>query len=103
MKPKFGMPATILYPTDRYPYLVTYISKNGYKIQLTGIDTNELTSRYNKTGFPISDYILTDEQLRDVKLTKELKFAYRGKDGNYHCMRCPIVLGEARYYRDLSD
>lgn len=97
--PKVGDLATLCYPQDRYPYLVTAVSATGTKVTLAELErAAEAPARF-AGPFPIWDCD-GDPATR----TGRTVIAHRQGNGRYAVAgSTPIIFGQARYYRDHSD
>lgn len=86
--PEVGMGATLLYPSDRYPYTIVHVSKGKHKI-IAQKDTVTLTSGSIFDG--IFDYTPNPSAKRHP--------AYLNKHGQYIMDGCLFHVGSREYYR----
>lgn len=94
-----GKGATLFFPQDRYPYVITAVSKTGGKLTLVGLDTHPIPV---EKGTMICSHIYTPEEMATMQ-TREVIHAYRRKDGNYYVGDgCPVGIGKAFYYRNYA-
>lgn len=106
---KVGQGATMQYPQDRYPFIVTAVSKSGKSITVSEIKSPDATTGdsadYTHNGFPVWDKSYTAEELADrsrypfTGRTYVLRLTKRG----WACKGIPFHVGNARYRRDYSD
>jgi hypothetical protein len=108
--PQVGTLATLCYPQDRYPLVVTRVGKNW--VEVSRIETNGLPKTGECNGFPVFDYqwVGNIEEHPDLKervtglgVTAFTCKAYLRKDGFYYRGGTRIRIGSARYYRNYSD
>lgn len=95
---RVGDPATMVYPSDRHPYVVIAVSKNGSKITLEALDTEGLTPAYRNGPFPVFD-----AEVDTSRRTGRTIVAHLGRNGYNYAGSTPISIGHARYHRDWSD
>lgn len=96
--PKVGDLATLYYPQDRYPYIVTAVSPTGSKVTLAELKpASDVPARY-RGPWPVWDCDGDPTALTGRTIT-----AFRKGDDTYGDGPVPVVFGHARYYRDWSD
>lgn len=107
-QPEIGMGATLCYPDDRYPYVVTSVTK-------TTIVVEPLVTVSKATGhpptrmrgpFPIWDHAYSPDEMATLRHPDGRSLrrrAHRRKDGRFYLHGTPLLVGEARYRRDYSD
>lgn len=99
--PVAGNPATLTYPHDRYPYIVTAVSKTAHTITLQALDTDGVEPQGFWNGCPVYDHTF---KLPDTAKRAERTIqAKRNRAGSYQVGDVPVTLGMARYCRDFVD
>ena len=102
-EPYVGMTATINYPQDKEPAVITDILNNGDTLVLAPLDTHDLQPVRTCNGFPVFDSTLDQEE----ELTRVSSVRYRvhkNKMGIFVTQSgCWVILGVARYYRNFAD
>lgn len=97
--PKIGDLATLVYPQDRYPYIVTAVSPSGAKVTLA-----ELERAASEPAAYAGPYPIWDCDGDPTRFTGRTIEAHRKADGRYAVAgSTPISFGRARYHRDWSD
>jgi hypothetical protein len=91
--------ATLLYPTDRWPYLI--VRRTRTTLTMVRINVDNLPE--GAMNFPYTDYSFTVEEAVARKMEGEVKAYYSRKSRMFKLHGCPIRLGEARYFRDWTD
>lgn len=95
--------ATLCYPSDLYPYIVTAVSPTGRKATIAPIDyTKVQTLAGYHNGFPVHDHSFTAAEALEHVQRDWPRTAYLGANG-YTEGGTPLTLGVARYRRDYSD
>lgn len=103
--PQYGTLATLVYPQDRYPYVVVGGAKSGHYLFVAPVEYRNLPMQSNGThnGFPVNDRTYSkDEALANARFAGATRIT-RGKDGKYSDHGTPFSVGVARYRRDWSD
>ena len=103
--PMYGTPATLVYPTDRYPYVVVGGAPSGHYLFVAPVDYHKIgvTSSGTHNGFPVNDTSYSSsDALANANLAGVRRITRR-RDGRYTDHGTPYVLGHARYRRDWSD
>jgi hypothetical protein len=103
MEPKVGQGATLICPSDRYPFAVVAVSPSRRKVTLQGVSTAGLKPEGKNADFPVFDHRFTPAEFANATYTTEEIVAWRQSDGTYRFGGCPVTFGTARYYRDYSD
>lgn len=102
--PAVGQGATLVYPDDRYLFRITAVSKSGHKITMEWILTTGLKPDDYCNGFTVFDHIYTAEEIAAAPASKDIRHAYRNKDGKYRVGgSIPVIIGTARYRRNYAD
>jgi len=96
--PHVGDLATLHYPADNYPYIVTAVSANGAKVTLAELAPAAATPARFAGPYPVWD---CDGD--PARPTGHVVNAYRNNFGYAVGRSTPISFGRARYYRDYSD
>lgn len=102
-QPEVGMGATLLYPQDRYPYVITAVTAKTITVQrveTVSTKTGHSPSHYNGP-YPVWSHTYTAEELDNLAIDGERR-AYLHRDGRYYLGRTPLLVGEAIYHRDFS-
>lgn len=110
IQPYPGMGATLLYPSDRYPAVITAVNQTGTEIEIeplrdVGTDTGHAPDHFNG-DYPVWDHTYTAAEITDLRIkNNRAKYTARlRKDGKFYTKGgTPILVGTARYYRDYSD
>lgn len=90
--PKVGDLATLCYPSDRYPFIVTQVTKTGGKIEIS-----PLAHRIVSGSFQTNDAVVEYSKVPD---TAGVRVAYwSSKRGCYTCHGTPVSIGSARFYQ----
>ena len=103
--PQYGTPATLIYPQDRYPWVVVGGAKSGHYLFVAPVEYRDLPMESSGThnGFPVNDRTYTSEEcLAHVRFAGATRIT-RKRDGKYTDHGTPFALGVARYRRDWSD
>ena len=106
--PEVGMGATLVYPSDRYPVVITRVSESGktfwfQPLQTVSFATGHEPDRYHGP-YPVWDHTYTDEEIKSlVRLESGGRMARLNKHGRYRSHGTPVTVGIARYRRDYSD
>lgn len=103
--PQYGTPATLVYPQDRYPWVVVGGAQSGHYLFVAPVEYHNLPMESSGThnGFPVNDREYTSEEaLANVRYAGARRIT-RGKDGRYQDHGTPFSVGAARYRRDWSD
>lgn len=88
-KPRVGMGATIVFPSDNWPYVITRVSPNGSKIVLRPLDTRGMNGKT----------YTAEDLINKVAPFGEWRTANRHSDGWYYIGGCiPVSVGYARLY-----
>ena len=96
--PKVGDLATLYYPSDRYPFIVTAVSPNGSKLTL-----EELAPAASEPARYAGPFPVWDCDGDPATRTGRVITAHRKGDGSYGDGPVPLAFGHARYHRDWSD
>jgi hypothetical protein len=97
--PKVGELATMHYPSDSYPFIVTAVSASGSKVTLAELERAAKEPARFAGGFPVWDCPGDPS-----KRTGRTEVAFRNAQGRYFIGRStPVTFGYARYHRDYSD
>lgn len=102
MNAKVGDGATLHYPSDRYPYVVTAVSPSGNKITIEPLNTGLVPVDRNF----IARHTFTAEELKDLslRLGGSRTAHYSKKSGAYMVGgSTPVTVGTAYYYRNYMD
>lgn len=95
--------ATLCYPQDLYPYIVTKVSPGGRKVTLSAIGHAGIAPAALHNGFPFFDHSFSTDEARHLVQPDSTLVAYLGANGYSVDGFTPIALGVARYRRDWSD
>jgi hypothetical protein len=117
-----GMGASIVLPSDRYPYFVVKVSDNKKYIDLVeitdihgnaGRDKYGIKPEFYINGFPYYNHYFTSAQVlgeyaewqkNPADYGKRIvERAYLRKNGHYYLKGIPLFMGNAIYRRDYSD
>lgn len=105
---KAGTPATLLYPQDAYPYVVTRVSASGKTAWMERLVLVNATTghepAYSNGPFPVWNHTYTTEEVATMGSgSAEVRISER-KDGSWRVAgsTTPVQVGRARYYRDFS-
>lgn len=106
--PVIGQGATLHYPQDKTPYVVTAISPTGAKVTLEALKTAEGLTGHDPAGecngFPVFDHEYTEDELATMRYdTPHPEYAHRRRNGRYYMGSCRITFSGARYYRNYAD
>lgn len=101
--PEPGTGLTLLYPQDRYPYVVLARTPSGKTLTVAEVLVKEadLPVHHREGPWPVYDVTLTEEQISTLPHGPERKVRLR-KDGRYWDGDVPFSVGRARYYRNYS-
>jgi hypothetical protein len=89
-KPEIGMRCTLQMWSDRYPYTIVGISKNGHK----------LTIRKDKYKLKPSTTAYDNNWIIEENLKGRVEYAYKKKNGLYFCDGSCVLLGVWEHYYD---
>lgn len=93
--------ATLVYPDDRYPFVVVKRTKT--TLTLARINTDGIAPADTCNGFPVYNHRFTVEEA-EARITDRIETAHLTKRGTYQINGCaPIRLGAAHYYRNMAD
>lgn len=75
IQPAVGMGATVYYPQDRYPMVITRVSESGKTFWAVPLKTVSLTTGHEPARFdgpfPVWSHVYTDEELVSLAYTPE--------------------------------
>lgn len=100
-QPQVGMGATLVYPNDRYPYVVVAVSPSGKQITVEELETVTPAMANTEPSPGEWSYYYTAEDLRNRR-TGQKKVAHLRKNGRYYLNDIPLALGTARLRWDYS-
>lgn len=107
-KPEVGEGATVSYPQDSYPYVVTSVSPSGKTIgvkPVTTVDksTGHEPARYDGP-FPVWSHTYTPEELQALvrEDAPEQTVRWSAKGGYWTCAGTVFQVGTAHYHRNYS-
>jgi len=100
--PQVGQGATLVYPEDRYPYIIIGVSPSGHRITLQEVQAKAVAPADTHNGFPVFDHVYSEAELAQAELLKRTVTATRRRDGSYYVGGSKMEIGQARYYRDYS-
>lgn len=103
--PQYGTPATLVYPQDRYPWVVVGGSQSGHHLFVAPVEYRDLpmVSPGSHNGYPVNDRTYSSEEcLAHVRFNGATRIT-RKQNGQYTDHGTPFALGIARYRRDWSD
>lgn len=100
---KVGMGATICYPQDAYPAVVTKVSKTGKVITVERLETVSAKTGHKPARFdgpfPVWSHTYTDEELQSMRTGATAVYTWRESTGTWG----PNVrVGSAHYERNYS-
>jgi hypothetical protein len=96
-----GMGATLCYPEDKVPYVVTAIKGNTVIVQ--SVNSDDLPKSGDCNGFPVFDHTFTAEELEARKVPQTAVTLRCHKDGRwYNSGGTRFVIGYARYFRNYA-
>lgn len=99
-EPRFGMGATLCYPTDRRPYVIIHVTKT--TVDVLPVSTEGLEPDGKCNGFPVYDHRFDVTNLMD-RAEPGAARAFRDKSGRYHLGGIRLAIGYAHYYRNYAD
>lgn len=91
-KPQVGDLATLCYPSDRYPFIVTEVSPSGQKIAIS-----PLAYRIVSGSFQTNDAVVEYSKVPDNVGVRVCYWS--SKRGRYTAHGTPVSLGVARFYQ----
>lgn len=99
--------ATLLYPQDRYGFVVTQASKSGkvlYMSRLATVDTSTGHEPERFDGpFPVWSHTYTEDEMREMRSPAErIRIQWSEAKQCYRMGGTPVFVGRARYYRNYS-
>lgn len=104
-----GTHATLIYPQDSYPMVVSRVSESGKTVWLRSLlpvskDTGHAPAHFNGP-WPVWDHTYTEDEVQDLVIEHALeRRASLRKDGTWKISGATstVMMGTARYYRDYS-
>jgi hypothetical protein len=101
-----GDPATLCYPDDRYPYVVTAVTPTTITLERVWVDALDVDNSENgavRGGWPLNDKSSTKQYLPRETPGKSIKAHWSEKRKTWYvASTTPVVVGYARYLRDWS-
>lgn len=106
VQPAVGMGATLCYPQDKYPLLITKVTAKTICVRMvhtSGDTAPDIKPADRCNGFPVFDYQYSAEELQKAAYGEEIRCYKRQNNRYYTKGGSPIALGFARYYRNYAD
>lgn len=103
MAPAVGMGASLIYPSDIYPYVIVRVVSDK-AIDVARLDHSSLKPSGDHNGFPVFSSVIDPKDFAVAPgWDKSPDRARKHKDGRWYIHGSPLAIGFAKYRRDWSD